>query len=475
MKVTLSRGMAAAQRRKAEIAQSLSQRRVNKSKNTSESSSDLLTEEYDELKRNYRSMQEENLKLQAIITDVTQVNKRWQRYNNDRQVYVDKLLTTIKEQQEQMNKISEDSAVNLNKQNSAGSEIENLRQKNLELREEVHHLRKELDEKEREGAALRVQAQVHRDDWEAERAEKIAALQQREQAEKRVEELKMDLRNLSHKLREERLRSPFQCPSCGHCIPLEDTAIAPKPVEPCKRRGSLIARGCYMTSDDDMYLTCDEVASRNPSSALVKDSNTEDSGSSKKSCETTETLKNNFPEDSPCTSFSVVSGEGAVTLGFSSSGLASVTSFPVHAYSPTAASGASRKSTPYRSGSPPSVQRHSRRSSQSCTPVSTQEDEDEDGGIATQTRMDIICPGCSAVFPPGHHIDFLDHFELCQQQKPPISEELEEPKTVLKCPKCSRTFPSCQQINFLDHFDQCKWPERRFVEQDTANNGCMSR
>jgi hypothetical protein len=33
------------------------------------------------------------------------VNKRWQKYNNDRQMYVQRLLSTIQDQQEQMNKI----------------------------------------------------------------------------------------------------------------------------------------------------------------------------------------------------------------------------------------------------------------------------------------------------------------------------------------------------------------------------------
>jgi len=38
---------------------------------------------------------------------VTEVNKRWQKYNNDRQMYVQRLLSTIQDQQEQMNKIVE--------------------------------------------------------------------------------------------------------------------------------------------------------------------------------------------------------------------------------------------------------------------------------------------------------------------------------------------------------------------------------
>jgi hypothetical protein len=43
----------------------------------------------------------------SILVQVTEVNKRWQKYNNDRQMYVQRLLSTIQDQQEQMNKIVE--------------------------------------------------------------------------------------------------------------------------------------------------------------------------------------------------------------------------------------------------------------------------------------------------------------------------------------------------------------------------------
>lgn len=36
-------------------------------------------------------------------------------------------------------------------------------------------------------------------------------------------------------------------------------------------------------------------------------------------------------------------------------------------------------------------------------------------GVATQTREDVICPGCGQVFPPSLHLKFLDHFEVCQK------------------------------------------------------------
>jgi hypothetical protein len=35
-------------------------------------------------------------------------------------------------------------------------------------------------------------------------------------------------------------------------------------------------------------------------------------------------------------------------------------------------------------------------------------------GVATQTQEDVVCPGCRQVFPPRLHYKFLDHFETCQ-------------------------------------------------------------
>lgn len=36
-------------------------------------------------------------------------------------------------------------------------------------------------------------------------------------------------------------------------------------------------------------------------------------------------------------------------------------------------------------------------------------------GVATQTREDVICPGCGQLFPPRLQLKFLDHFEVCQK------------------------------------------------------------
>lgn len=40
---------------------------------------------------------------------------------------------------------------------------------------------------------------------------------------------------------------------------------------------------------------------------------------------------------------------------------------------------------------------------------------EQDEGVLTQTRQDIICPGCGLIFPPESHLKFLDHFEECQK------------------------------------------------------------
>jgi len=57
----------------------------------------------DNLKKENESLHQEIARLQQVLQEVTAVNKRWQRYNNDRRLYVQKLLATIQELQEQMN------------------------------------------------------------------------------------------------------------------------------------------------------------------------------------------------------------------------------------------------------------------------------------------------------------------------------------------------------------------------------------
>jgi len=177
--------------------------------------------EVDELKKNFRAVQEENYKLQAVITDVTEVNKRWQKYNNDRQMYVQRLLSTIQDQQEQMNKIVETRAFPSLQQVTPDrpKKLEDVQAENTLLKEDLMKLQKRLERLEREHQehveVLEFQVKAHRDDWEAERSEKQQAVQEKAAMELKVKELKKDLRSLKLKLRDE--RSHKQLIHCVHC------------------------------------------------------------------------------------------------------------------------------------------------------------------------------------------------------------------------------------------------------------------
>jgi hypothetical protein len=49
-------------------------------------------------------------------------------------------------------------------------------------------------------------------------------------------------------------------------------------------------------------------------------------------------------------------------------------------------------------------------------------------GVATQTREDVVCPGCGQVFPPRLHLKFLDHFEMCQNNIKDMSKRISNVK-----------------------------------------------
>ncbi|KAK6638860.1 hypothetical protein RUM43_007129 [Polyplax serrata] len=152
------------------------------------------------LKSENDSLQQENLKLQSIIQDVTAVNKRWQKYNNERRLYVQKLLSTIQDLQEQINLISEKSAFQSKSKEEIGSH-----------HEEIERLKKEHQE---HLAVLELQIKSHKDEWDNERKEKKKALQEKEEMQNRVHELMRDVNFLKEALQQERQHKNVVCINC---------------------------------------------------------------------------------------------------------------------------------------------------------------------------------------------------------------------------------------------------------------------
>lgn len=315
--------------------------------NTGEGSTDV-----DELRKNFRAVQEENNKLQAVVTDVTEVNKQWQKYNNDRQLYVQCLLSTIQDQQDK-----------INKRVSQGQVEE-------ELRAEVSMLRRQLQDKEKQYQehveVLEFQVKAHRDDWEAERSEKQQAVKLKEAAEQQVKQLEKHILNLNLKLQEQHCEL---CCGCQH----------PK---------------TYRTS---VHLPC--TSADNKKLCLMEESHDDDHYS----C--------SVLHISPTASGSSISGDG-VTIGFNSNGLASVTSFSERSVVKSSSMPISIARPPVSVLATKSNSENNVTVRKNSVPWKAKYFEE---GVATQTKDDVICPGCGQIFPPNLQIEFLDHFEVCQK------------------------------------------------------------
>nr|CAD7427998.1 unnamed protein product [Timema monikensis] len=558
--------------------------------------------ECDELKKSLRAIQEENYKLQAVITDVslqtfaliligvhlvclicgngevTEVNKRWQKYNNDRQMYVQRLLSTIQEQQDHINKTVVENIFPYKRNFSSSSDLSET----LCLEEEVCRLRQSLETVEREHReheeVLEIQLKAHRDDWEAERGEKLQAIQDKMTAESRIHELESEVEALRMKVEElkcplkqfQRERFSGSGEHCQHC----GAEFKPSNYNPLNRRlhttktyrtsGHFLPQGTTLYFSDD--LTSDGVRKKSDSSSsseelprprsrsveeILKlpkeDSEVKDRKSGLPStslCQSNVLVKpkvsdgnnnvktmfkerssdslnkfvpkatcsnkdnvatlNIVPENylprgcvprkvsssvlqiPPTSSTSLVSevhtssendvnrdtGANAVSIGFSSNGLASVTTFsqiPIAksfslplsqevknnnrtlAIAQSASDDLSKASSSRRKKSyystvwsaepivaPPSLDKFKKFSESSlpmdnngkslCSETSATgsstkivnrkppswKSKYSEEGVATQTKEDVICPGCGKVFPPIHHLKFLDHFEACQ-------------------------------------------------------------
>ncbi|XP_021938756.1 uncharacterized protein LOC110839157 isoform X3 [Zootermopsis nevadensis] len=510
-----------------------------------QSNGDSPMTEVDELKKNFRAVQEENYKLQAVITDVTEVNKRWQKYNNDRQMYVQRLLSTIQEQQEQMNKIVECRAFPSVQQVTPGHHktLEDVQAENASLKEELEKLQKQLERLEQEHRehveVLEFQVKAHRDDWEAERSEKQQALHDKAALERLVKELKRDVHSLKLKLREGRPHKQLvHCVHCcaayaceaGHCGAATAGSHChrenPKTYRtsvhlPCAS-GHLLSRGTTVYFGDDLVTDGDEAVGddlektavsrgempRSRSSSVDEsppplslnedvqeeimhrtksDGNNNLSHTVKVASSCAEIVEgrekalelNIAPEDdsgheyrysvlhvSPANSGSNLTADdksmdssaSGVTIGFSASGLAAVTSFSQRSVVKSSSLPISEK---IQFGSEieenPAISQWSLDSGLSSVvgpPVTYNFTKDvfeekksfktlssgnltksesnvttsnvrkgsvpwkarySEEGVATQTQEDVICPGCGQVFPPRLHLKFLDHFEVCQK------------------------------------------------------------
>lgn len=157
---------------------------------------------YEELKEKLRMRQDEIFKLQAANSDLTQVNKRWHRYNSDMQVFIEKLQTTIRDQQEQINRILSSEEKDSPRDRETG---ECTKKSCTSMREEVKKLKERVKH-------LELQVKSHKEDWEAEREEKKAIAEAKDELERRFSAALRDLYSAKRSREEENESS--SCPMC---------------------------------------------------------------------------------------------------------------------------------------------------------------------------------------------------------------------------------------------------------------------
>ncbi|XP_059475386.1 uncharacterized protein LOC132196623 isoform X2 [Neocloeon triangulifer] len=320
-----------------------------------------------------RHLRERNKKLEAVINDVMEVNKRWQKHHSEREVYLQKLQNTIAElqQRELQSAVKENSSptsLTVTPERLAQIEADNA-QLRLDL-ESAHRKVQAMEKEHREHVQLlNIQVRSYRDDWEAERREKEQALIDKATLEERC-------RNLEEKLLSEKQKvTP----------PVEKAVMNIAPCGCAQEAPVACRRDCHhanknSTFRSSVHLPCiSNKASRRR--ATLESSQSIDSSRT----------------SSPSASVSTESG--IVTIGFED-GLASVTSFT---YPPDTPFSISSKSLEI--------------------PAANSDGETEDWcqgrndeGVLTQTNEQVICPRCKRVFPPDKHIDFLDHFDHCPDQ-----------------------------------------------------------
>ncbi|XP_045620029.1 uncharacterized protein [Procambarus clarkii] len=135
-----------------------------------------------------KQLREENKKLKAALKEAAEVNGQWRNYHDQRQKYVQRLLTTIQELHHPHQ--SAHSAIQVEGETGPEAEVRRLRAAFTKLQaDHDEHV-----------TLLEMQVRAHRDDWEAERSEKQATQTALAEAQARTALLLHELQLLQAKL-----------------------------------------------------------------------------------------------------------------------------------------------------------------------------------------------------------------------------------------------------------------------------------
>lgn len=194
---------------------------------TSTKSSTPINEEYKNESatlEEIRKLREENKQLKKSVEEAAAVNCAWRKFHEDRQGYVQRLLTTIHELQHANNKKhseQQEGAVGTSSNGSINSDEAETRK----LKEDLARLQAEHHD---HVTLLEMQVRAHRDDWEAERSDKKAAQKALEETEARAAQLLEEIQQLQTKISESGDRNDL-CRRCSASRSDEGTTLDSHP------------------------------------------------------------------------------------------------------------------------------------------------------------------------------------------------------------------------------------------------------
>ncbi|XP_039282086.1 uncharacterized protein LOC111063808 isoform X2 [Nilaparvata lugens] len=393
---------------------------------------DAKSAEIEKLKIDLRDAEDENLKLQAVISDLTQVNKRWQKYNSDRQIYVQKLLNTIQDQQEQLNKMGEQRAFSSTEgEQDVGVTNKNHDQELAKLQETEMILKEKIQ-------VLEFQVKANRDDWEAELNEKKQVLKEKADIEGKVNELMDELQELKQSiLQKQRNDRRNICELCR----LGMTSETPQPVNrlfrtavhlPCSSqnwRGSMSEEASnYSNLEADgpndktdlqgaaaSYFGGPPAVKRSDSASATSDGDF-DSGLPR--AESSDDVWNIGERQSRATATEV-------SPSYSRASTAPLVSSPVIHVTPSNSNSSvtlidsdpwfHQRSSRYVCRAPDSPSTCSVVQLPSDTRCDSSSDIVEPPTSPSDSRQNLVCPVCQSVFPSDNNLKFLEHFQVCQR------------------------------------------------------------
>ncbi|XP_022246187.1 testis-specific gene 10 protein-like isoform X2 [Limulus polyphemus] len=351
-------------------------------------------------------------RLKNVIKEITDVNKKWQKYNQERQVYLQQLLASFQELQEKSNSLnpkdhllkksvteqtnspvvatcgsyrhSDSSLLSKQEQHlTLKQSYEKVVRDNCRLQKEQQEMHKNFEalahqldlvrnERKEHQEVLDMQVRAYREDWEAEKREK-------EEAKMKVTHLTEELNTAGAKNQNyrQRIKQIEKACQCSFESP-DESHIFINGYEQAVELGQLHQWKSSNTS----------VPSSRQHKYYQKEINTPQKEPVNGKIMINQTHYNNVP----CNAHASEPHEN-IDIGTNLKDLMETSNLEVDAD----VSHKKKTNSPTKTNN----------MQQTNSKVYSQGSSDEDGDV-------VECPGCLRTFPSHRHVQFLDHFEQCQ-------------------------------------------------------------